>query len=93
MDIQENNKIEICDVSEDGITSNIRTVDVTNITDNEFSFIDSKVDTTKNIFISGKHTYVDDFKTIDYLALILISIKSIQELTERINILENKLFI
>ena len=91
MDIQENNKIEICDVSEDGITSNIRTVDVTNITDNEFSFIDSKVDTTKNLFISGKH--VDDFHTIDYQALIPILIKSIQELNEKINLLESKISI
>ena len=91
LDIQEGNKIEICDISEDGLTSNIRTVDVTNISNNEFSFIDSKIDTTKNIFISGKH--VDDFHSIDYQGLIPILIKSIQELNEKINILESKLVI
>ena len=29
LDVQEGNKIEICDISEDGLTSNIRTVGVT----------------------------------------------------------------
>ena len=91
LDIQEGNKIEICDISEDGLTSNIRTVDVTNISNNEFSFIDSKIDTTKNIFISGKH--VDDFHSIDYQGLIPILIKSIQELNEKINLLESKISI
>ena len=74
LDIQEGNKIEICDISEDGLTSNIRTVDISDVCENEFSFIDSKIDTTKNIFISGKH--VEDFHTIDYQGLIPILIKS-----------------
>ena len=74
-----------------GITSNIRTVDILDISNNEFSFIDSKIDTNKNLFISGKH--VDDFHTIDYQALIPILIKSTQELTERVDILESKMVI
>ena len=66
-----------------GLTSNIRTVDISDVCENEFSFIDSKIDTTKNIFISGKH--VDDFHSIDYQGLIPILKKSIQELNEKIN--------
>ena len=70
-------------------SSNIRTVDTSNLFENEFSFIVSKIDTTKNIFISGKH--VEDFHTIDYQGLIPILIKSIQELNEKINLLESKI--
>ena len=65
------------------------------ISNNEFSFIDSKIDTNKNLFISGKR--VDDFHTIDYQALVPILIKGMQELNDeikilkyRINILESK---
>ena len=67
LDIQKDDKLEICDIDNEGITSNIRTVDIIEVLNNEFSFIDPKTDTTKNLFVSGKH--VDDFKTIDYLAL------------------------
>ena len=88
LDIQKDDKLEICDIDNEGITSNIRTVDIIEVLNNEFSFIDSKTDTTKNLFISGKH--VDDFHAIDYMGLIPLLIKSIQELTERINILESK---
>ena len=91
LDIQEGNKIEICDISEDGLTSNIRTVNISDVCENEFSFIDSKKDTTKNIFISGKH--VDDFHSIDNQGLIPILVKSIQELNEKINLLESKISI
>ena len=41
--------------------------------------------------LSGKH--VDDFHTIDYQGLIPILIKSIQELNEKINLLEAKISI
>jgi len=51
LDIIEGDKIGICDINNEGITSNIRTVDILDISNNEFSFIDSKIDTTKNIFI------------------------------------------
>ena len=91
LDIKEGDKIEICDINNEGITSNIRTVDILDISNNEFSFIDSKIDTNKNLFISGKH--VDDFHTIDYQALIPILIKSIQELNVKINLLESKISI
>ena len=37
----------------DVFTSNIGTVDVLDISKNEFSFIDSEVDTSTNLFISG----------------------------------------
>ena len=46
------------------MTSNIRTVDISDVSNNEFTFSDSKIDTTKNLFISGKH--VNDFHTINY---------------------------
>ena len=36
LDIQEGDKIEICDISQDGITSNTRTVDIIDISNNEF---------------------------------------------------------
>ena len=91
LDIKEGDKIEICDINNEGITSNIRTVDILDISNNEFSFIDSKVDSTKILFISGKH--VDDFNTIDYQGLIPILMKSIQELNEKINLLESKISI
>ena len=42
LDIQEGDKIEICNISEEGITSNIRTVNISDVSNNEFSFIDSK---------------------------------------------------
>jgi len=90
LDIKEDDKIEICDISQDGITCNIRTVDILDISNNEFSFIDSKIN-DNNLFISGKH--VDHFHTIDYQALIPILIKSIQELNEKINLLEYKISI
>ena len=68
LDIQEGDKIEICDISEEGITSNIRTVDILDISNNEFSFIDYKIDSNKiylylvnmlTIFIQSitKHLY------------------------------------
>ena len=91
LDINECDKIEICDINDEGLTCNIRTVDILEVSDNEFSFIDSKIDTTKNLFISGKH--VNDFKSIDYIALIPILIKAIQELNEKINLLESKITI
>ena len=71
-------------MDDNGLTSNVRTVDILEVLNNEFLFIDSKVDTSKNLFISGKH--VDDFYAIDYLALIPLLIKSIQELNDRIKI-------
>ena len=91
LDIKQGDKLEISDIDNDGITSNIRTVDIIEVTDNDFSFIDSKINTNKNLYISGKH--VEDFHSIDYIELIPILIKSVQELTERVNILESKLVI
>ena len=88
LDIKQGDKLEISDIDNYGITSNIRTEDVLEVTDNDFSFIDSKINTNKKLYISGKH--VEDFHTIDYIGLIPILIKSIQELTERINILESR---
>jgi hypothetical protein len=88
LDIQEGDKIEICDINNDGITSNIRTVDIIDISNNEFSFIDSKLN-NNNLFISGKH--VDDFHTIDYQALIPILINSVKELNDEIKILKDKI--
>ena len=41
--------------------------------------------------MSGKH--VDDFHSIDYQGLIPILIKSIQDLNEKINLLESKISI
>ena len=70
LDIIQGDKLEISDIDNDGITSNIRTVDIIEVSDNDFSFIDSKIDTTKNLFISGKH--VDNFHTIDYQGFIPI---------------------
>ena len=55
-------------------------------TETTFSYIDNSRDIGKHIFISGK--VVNDFNTIDYLGLIPILIKSIQELTERVATLE-----
>ena len=49
--------------------------------DNEFSFIESKIDTTKKLFINGKH--VDEFHAIDYLDSIPILLEGIQELTKK----------
>ena len=91
LDIKQGDKLEISDIDNNSIISNIRTVDIIEVTDHDFKFIDYKIDPNKNLYISGKH--VDDFKTIDYQSLIPILIKSIQELTERINILESKLVI
>ena len=91
LDIQECDKLEICDINDEGLTCNIRTVDILEVSDNEFSFIDSKIDTSKNLFISGKH--VNDFKTIDYIALITILINSVKQLNEKINLLESKITI
>ena len=91
LDIIQGDKLKISDIDKDGISSNIRTVDILNKSDNKFSFIDSKIDTNKNLHISGKH--VNDFHAIDYMGLIPILIKSIQELTEKFNILESKLVI
>ena len=91
LDINECDKIEICDINDEGLTCNIRTVDILEVSDNEFSFIDSKVDTSKNLFISGKH--LNDFKTIDYIALIPILINSVKQLNEKINLLESKITI
>ena len=88
LDIKEGDKIEICDISQDGITSNIRTVDILDISNNEFSFIDSKIN-NNNLFISGKH--VDDFHTIDYQAIIPILINSVKELNDEIKILKDKI--
>ena len=48
LDIQKDDKLEICDIDDKGITSNIRTVDILDISNNEFSFIALKVDTSKN---------------------------------------------
>ena len=90
LDIIQGDKLEISDI-DNGINSNIRTVDIIEVSDNNFSFIDSKINTNKNLYISGKH--VNDFHAIDYMGLIPILIKSIQELTERVNILESKLVI
>ena len=64
-------------------------VDIIEVLNNEFSFIDSKTDRNKNLFISGKH--IDDLNAIDYMGLIPILIKSNQELNERINLLESKI--
>ena len=89
LDIKEGDKIEICDINNEGITSNIRTVDILDISNNEFTFIDSKIDTNKNLFISGK--YVDDFHTIDYQALVPILIKGMQELNDEIKILKERI--
>ena len=88
LDIKDGDKIEICDISQDGITSNIRTVDILDISNNEFSFIDSKIN-NNNLFISGKH--VDDFHTIDYQALVPILINSVKELNDEIKILKDKI--
>ena len=88
LDINECDKIEICDIN-DGLTCNIRIVDILEVSDNEFSFIDSKIDNSKNLFISGKH--VNDFKSIDYIALLPILINSVKQLNEKINLLESKI--
>ena len=61
------------------------------ISNNELSFIDDKIDSNKNLYISGKH--VQDYHAIDYNGIIPILIKGTQELTERGNILESKLVI
>ena len=61
------------------------------MSNNNFSFIDSKIDTTKKLFISGKD--VDDFHAIDYLALLPLLIESVQELNKNINFLESKIII
>ena len=91
-DIQIGDKIELCDIDDKGYTSNIRTVDICDISNNnEFSFIDDKIDQNKNIYISGKHT--NDFHAIDYIGLIPILIKGIQELTGEITILKNRITI
>ena len=71
------------------MTSNIKIANITSVNNKEFSFIDSKIDISKNLLISGK--YVDNFMQIDYIGLISILIKGIQELTERINLLESKI--
>ena len=42
LDINECDKIEICDINDEGLTCNIRTVDILEVSNNEFSFIDSK---------------------------------------------------
>ena len=89
LDIKKDDKLEICDVDNEGFTSNIRTIDVLEISNNEFSFMDSKIDTSKNLFISGKH--VDDFHAIDYMALIPLLIKGIQELNDEIKILKERI--
>jgi len=70
LDIKQGDKLEISDIDNDGITSNIRTVDTIEVTDNDFSFIDSKINTNKNLYISGKH--VEDLHSIDYIGLIPI---------------------
>ena len=49
-----------------GFKSNIRTVGILDISNDEFSLIDSKEHTSKKIFISGNH--VDDFHAIDYMS-------------------------
>ena len=91
-DIQIGDKIELCDIDDKGYTSNIRTVDICDISNNnEFSFIDDKIDQNKNIYISGKHT--NDFHAIDYIGLIPILIKGMQELTGEITILKNRITI
>ena len=90
-DIQQGDKIELCDIDDKGYTSNIRTVDICDISNNEFSFIDDKIDPNKYIYISEKHT--NDFHAIDYIGLIPILIKGIQELNEKIILLESKITI
>jgi len=90
-DIQQNDKLELCDIDDEGITNNIRTVDIIEVSNNEFSFIDTNIDSNKNIYISGKHT--NDFHAIDYIGLIPILIKGIQELSGEITILKNRITI
>ena len=72
-------------INDEGITNNIRTVDIIEVSNNEFSFIDSNIDSNKNLYISGKH--VQDYHAIDYNGLIPILIKGIQEFNEKINLL------
>ena len=85
-DIQQNDKLELCDIDDEGITNNIRTVDIIEVSNDEFSFIDNKIDSNKNLYISGKH--VQDYHAIDYNGLIPILIKGIQELPGEITILK-----
>ena len=59
------------------------------VSNNKFSFIDSKTDTSKNLFISGKH--VGDFNALDYMSLIPILIKGMQELNDEIKILKERI--
>ena len=62
---------------------------LTDISDNVFSFIDNKIDINKKLYLSGKH--VIDFHTIDYQALIPILINSVKELNDEIKILKDKI--
>ena len=90
-DIQEVDKIEICDIDMEGFTNNIQTVDISDISNNEFSFIDDKIDSNKNLYILGKH--IQDYHAIDYNGIIPILIKSIQELNDEIKILKERISI
>ena len=51
LDIKQGDKLEISDIDNDGMTSNIRTVDIIEVSENDFSFIDSKINTNKNLYI------------------------------------------
>ena len=64
VDIQKLDELEICDIAEE-ITSKVRTVFVLDASSNKFSFIDSKVDARKKIFLSRK--YMNDLHAIHYL--------------------------
>ena len=79
LDIDINDKIELCDIDNDSYTTNIHTADIVSITPNTVSFYDKSHDPDKNIFISGKN--VSDLHVIDYMALVPILIKSVQELS------------
>ena len=51
LDIKQGDKLEISDIDNDGMTSNIRTIDIIEVSDNNFSFIDSKINTNKSLYI------------------------------------------
>ena len=54
LDVQEGDKIEICDMNIEGRTNNIRTVVISqiSISDNELSFIDNTISINKKKYIS-----------------------------------------